>query len=123
MNILMVSPEAAPFAKTGGLADVLGALPAALAKLGERVAVVLPRYRAVELTSATRIWNRLTLSTGVHTYQASIELVVREGVHYYFVECPLLYDRAEIYGFYPDNHIRFAMLSQAAIGISRHPAH
>ena len=45
MNILMVASEATPFAKTGGLADVLGALPAALAERGEQVAVVLPAYR------------------------------------------------------------------------------
>ncbi len=46
-RILMITSEAAPFAKTGGLADVLGALPPALAKLGEEVAVVMPRYGSV----------------------------------------------------------------------------
>ena len=48
MNILMVASEALPFAKTGGLADVLGALPAALVRLGHRVDVVMPRYRGME---------------------------------------------------------------------------
>ena len=41
-------------------------------------------------------------------------------MHYFFVDCPLLYDRPEIYGNYPDDHIRFALLSQAALGIARH---
>ena len=46
MRILMVASEAAPFVKTGGLADVLGSLPAALVKRGDEVAVVIPRFRA-----------------------------------------------------------------------------
>ena len=54
MKILMVASEAAPFAKTGGLADVVGSLPAALKSLGHEVAVLLPRYRAVDLKSARR---------------------------------------------------------------------
>ena len=45
MNVLMVASEATPFAKTGGLADVIGGLPAALAAHGENVAVVIPDYR------------------------------------------------------------------------------
>ena len=48
MRILMVASEAAPFAKTGGLADVLGALPAALVRLGHSVDVVIPRYRGID---------------------------------------------------------------------------
>src|SRR5512143_1298035 len=47
LTILMISPEAVPFAKTGGLADVAGALPLALARLGHDVTLVLPRYRRV----------------------------------------------------------------------------
>ena len=50
----MVASEAAPFAKTGGLADVLGALPAALAERGEQVAVVLPAYRENHYPHPTR---------------------------------------------------------------------
>ena len=47
MRVLMVASEALPFAKTGGLADVLGALPRALARLGHEVDVVMPRYRGI----------------------------------------------------------------------------
>ena len=49
----MVTPEAQPFAHTGGLADVAGALPQALARLGHRVTLVLPRYRGVDIGAAT----------------------------------------------------------------------
>src|SRR5689334_17109177 len=51
LDILMITPEARPFAKTGGLADVAGALPQALARLGHRVTLVLPRYRGVDTTA------------------------------------------------------------------------
>ena len=46
-RVLMIASEAAPFAKTGGLADVVGALPIALQELGHEVAVILPRYRGI----------------------------------------------------------------------------
>src|SRR5215475_5604979 len=48
-RVLMISSEAAPFAKTGGLADVVGALPAALRSCGDDVAVVIPRYGSIDL--------------------------------------------------------------------------
>lgn len=120
MKILMVGSEAVPFVKTGGLADVLGALPAALARIGEDVAVVLPKYRATEAPGAERVWIRMGLSVGPHHFNVAIDQVVRQGVRYFFVDCPTLYDRPEIYGFYPDNHIRFALLCQAALGVARY---
>jgi starch synthase len=123
-RILMVASEAAPFAKTGGLSDVLGSLPAALVKRGDEVAVVLPRYRTALIDSSERIWNEMPLSVGPHQFTVAIDQVMRHGVRYLFVDCPPLYDRAGIYNErnvdYPDNHIRFALLNQAAIGIARH---
>jgi starch synthase len=118
----MVASEAAPFAKTGGLADVLGALPAALARLGEEVAVLLPFYRGIPFPPAGPILT-LSVQVGPHGYTVAIHEVVRHNVRYLFAECPALYDRAGIYGTpagdYPDNHIRFAVLSQAALGVAR----
>jgi len=120
----MITSEAAPFAKTGGLADVLGALPPALAKLGEEVAVVMPRYASIPLHGSTRISDGMRLSVGPNAFTAGIDQVEREGVRYLFVDCPPLYGRAGIYGeegiaAYPDNHIRFALLNQAALEIGR----
>ena len=54
VSILMVGSEALPFSKTGGLADVLGALPLALGKLGHRVTLVTPRYRGVQAQGTSR---------------------------------------------------------------------
>jgi starch synthase len=120
VKILMVASEATPFAKTGGLADVLGSLPAALVRLGDEVGVVLPKYRLAETAGAEVVWLAMPLWVGPHAYQVDIHRLIHRGVQYFFVDCPLLYDRAEIYGDYPDDHIRFALLSQAALGIARH---
>jgi len=124
MKVLMVASEAAPFAKTGGLADVLGALPAALVALGDDVAVVIPKYQSVLLEGSRRVWNFLPVSVGATLYTVGIDEVMREGVRYLFVDCPQLYHRAGIYGdalgAFPDNHVRFMVLTQAALGIARH---
>jgi starch synthase len=123
-RILMVSSEAAPFVKTGGLADVLGALPAALARRGDEVAVVLPRYRTANVGASERIYHHMPINVGPHRFNVAIDQVIRQGVRYLFVDCPPLYDRPGIYNEfnvdYRDNHIRFALLNLAAIGVARY---
>jgi starch synthase len=122
----MVGSEAAPFSKTGGLADVLGALPAALARLGEEVAVLSPLYRGVPVPPSSPIVT-LPVQVGPHSFSVAVHEVVRKNVRYLFADCPPLYDRTGIYGThgtpgsgdYPDNHIRFAVLCQAAMGVAR----
>ncbi len=120
----MVTAEASPFAKTGGLGDVLGALPAALARRGEEVAVVLPRYRTANLPATDRIWYELPVYMGPRRFAAAVDQVLYHGVRYLFVDCPPLLDRAGIYNEsgsdYADNHIRFGFLNRAALEISRH---
>jgi starch synthase len=122
-RVLMAASEAAPFVKTGGLADVLGGLPPALAKLGDDVAVVIPKYRKVELFGAERIYHDLPVWLGGTLFSAAIDRVVDRGVTYLFVNCPPLFDREGIYNIanqdYPDNHIRFAAFSRAAMEIVR----
>ncbi|MBV9769712.1 MAG: glycogen synthase GlgA [Bryobacterales bacterium] len=124
MKILMVASEATPFVKTGGLADVVGALPGALQERGEQVAVVLPAYRENRYPDATReAYRNLWILTGPG-YSVDIQQAVEHGVSYYFVQCPALYDRDGIYGSgpedFPDNYLRFAVLSLAAAGVARH---
>jgi starch synthase len=122
LKILMVASEAAPFAKTGGLADVVGSLPAALAALGHQVAVVLPRYAAIDIKSARRVYENLDVWFGPDRYRSTL-YAVGDTVPFYFVDCPPLYDRKGFYGDaagdYPDNHIRFAVLARAALTICR----
>jgi len=118
----MVASEAAPFAKTGGLADVVGSLPAALHRIGEDVAVLLPRYRAVATESGRRIYDYMPIWMGDVCYNTSV-YQVGESVPYYFLDCPELYDREGVYGNsrgdFPDNYIRYAVLSRAALEVAR----
>ena len=96
-RILMVTSEASPYVKTGGLGDVLGSLPAALAARREDVAVVLPRYRTAQIPASERIWNEMPIYVGPNRFVAAIDQVVQHGVRYLFVDCPPLYDRPGIY--------------------------
>ncbi len=122
-RILMVTPEASPFVKTGGLGDVLGSLPAALAARGEDVAVLLPRYRNAHVWGLERIRHALPVSLGPHRFSVDVDLVTHRGARYLFLDCPPLYDRPGVYNEggwdYPDNPIRFGLLNRAALEIAR----
>lgn len=118
----MVTPEAHPFGKTGGLAEVVGALPLALARLGHRVTLVLPRYRGTDISGAAA--RPTTLNFGVRTQQVSlITQPIADGVTAVLVDAPELFDRAGLYGQdgldYDDNAWRFAVLSLASLEHAR----
>ena len=117
----MVASEAHPFSKTGGLADVATALPKALGRLGHDVTLITPRYRGVEVAPA--IGAVRAVVAGVPFDATLHEASLGPGARAVFVECPPLYDRAGIYNEhgsdYPDNAIRYAFLSAAAIEYSR----
>jgi starch synthase len=121
-KVLMVASEAAPFAKTGGLADVAGSLPAALHAIGHQVAVLLPLYRDVKVHGARRVYDSLPIHLGGKRYETSV-YQTGEEIPFYFLDCPELYDRDGIYGTplgdFPDNHIRFAVLARAALEVAR----
>jgi starch synthase len=117
LSILMVAPEATPFAKTGGLADVAGALPLALARLGHDVTVVLPRYRGIE---AGEDLGMRTLPLGRRDIPVAFRQIPSgDHARYVFVDSPELFDREFLYGEaagdYHDNAERFALLSLAAL--------
>jgi len=116
MRILMVASEAAPFAKTGGLADVVAALPRALARLGHSIDVVIPRYRGVV---AGEPIGQVTVPLGRQVSTAGLYGVTEAGVRTIFVGHAGYFDRDYLYGSaghdYPDNPERFAFLSRAAL--------
>jgi starch synthase len=122
-RILMVASEATPFAKTGGLADVAGALPAALQQVGEEVAVVMPRYSQIPWDSTEPAYDNLRLFAGPHPWNVDIRTRVEKGVRFYFVEHPMLFDREGLYAQrsfdYWDNHRRFAVLALAGLGVAQ----
>lgn len=120
----MVSSEAVPLAKTGGLADVVGTLPGALKAVGDEAAVVLPRYRSIPLDDATLVWEDYKVwFHGTYHRVDFWEKVIR-GVRYFLADCPPLFDRNGIYGDangeFGDNAVRYAVLSHAALGVARH---
>jgi starch synthase len=116
-SVLMIGSEAVPFAKTGGLADVLGALPAALARLGWDVTVAIPRYRGV---TAGDLIDRWMLGVGGFTREVGIyDAPLADGARAWLVDVPDLFDREHLYGAgnadYHDNPRRFAVLVRAAL--------
>jgi len=117
VSILMVGSEALPFSKTGGLADVLGALPIALGRLGHRVTLVTPKYRGVQAQGTTRIIQVPGAGGGI-TETRAIEQPLAQNVRAVLVDRPEPYDRDTLYGGaidYPDNPRRFAFLCAAAL--------
>ncbi len=116
-SVLIIGAEARPFAKTGGLADVLGALPPALARLGWDVTVALPRYRGV---TDGRLAESFPVTVGGFTRTAGFyDVPLEDGARALLIDCPDLYDREALYGVdgtdYPDNARRFAFLARAAL--------
>lgn len=123
VKVLMVASEAEPFAKSGGLGDVLGALPAALAAQGHSVALVLPRYGWIPPGGLKRVYEHLVVWLGQTPWPADVYSTTERGVEVFFIDCPALYDREGLYGAngvdYPDNAVRFAVLARGALEIVR----
>jgi len=128
MRIVIAASECVPFAKTGGLADVIGALATELARQGHEVTVYLPLYTSVrrqlpdKLTYAVR-----SITIPFQHGNRKVGIVdggKRAGVQYYFVDCPELFEREGLYGTYaddyPDNAERFALFCRAVLEASKH---
>ena len=123
MQIVFAASECVPFAKTGGLADVVGALGPEMVKLGHEVTVYLPLYARVrrhiegELKYAVK-----SITVPFPSYNRFAGIVdggTRDGVKFYFVDCPELFDRQELYGTrsgdYKDNAERFGLFCRAVL--------
>src|ERR1700760_1218987 len=122
MHIVFAASECAPWAKTGGLADVVSALPRTLAKHGHRVSVFIPYYRQVAKAVPNPAVVLESVTIPFPSYNRFVRILdggVLEGVQNYFVDCPELFDHESLYatpsGDYPDNAERFGLLSRAVI--------
>jgi starch synthase len=124
MNIAFAASEGVPFSKTGGLADVVGALPRALAGLGHQVSVYLPRYRQTKLSDPATVVRSITVPfDDEYRFPSVVSGGTQGGVRFYFIEYPSYFDRDALYGTpagdYPDNAERFALFSRAVLEASK----
>jgi starch synthase len=127
MRIVIAASECVPFAKTGGLADVVGALATELARQGHELTVYLPLYTSVRRQLAGESMyavRSITIPFQQHNHKVGIvDGGRRAGVQYYFVDCPALFEREGLYGTYaddyPDNAERFALFCRAVLEASK----
>jgi starch synthase len=124
MHIAFVASEAVPFSKTGGLADVVGALPRALAALGHEVSVYLPRYRHTRITEERTVVQSITIPfDDRYRFCSILSGAGYPGVRFFFVDYPPFFDRDGLYGTasgdFPDNAERFALFCRAVLEASK----
>ena len=127
MKILFVASEVSPFARTGGLGDVAGALPQALSRLGHDIRLVMPLYRAVDVERhrLREVARGLEVPAAVGSQKVDVLGGHLSGrVPVYFIRHDLSFDRDGLYQApsgddYPDNAERFALFCRAALETSR----
>jgi starch synthase len=123
LRILMAASEVTPFAKTGGLGDVLGALPVALQELGASIHVVMPAYRTIDWAAAgAENDGVLEVWMGGTRRETSLRHARHRGVPVSFVVADEFFDRDHLYGGpggdYPDNAERFAFFARAVLALA-----
>ena len=118
-KILYIGAEAMPFAATGGLGDVMGSLPAAVAEAGQGeldVRVVMPLYSQVSAQYREQMTTEAVFEIGLawrHQY-CGVRSLIKDGVKYYFIDNEYYFDRPTLYGSFDDGE-RFAFFSKACI--------
>ena len=121
MKILYATSEAVPFCKTGGLADVAGSLPPALAQQGAEIAVVLPLYRRVadKFGADLQFVCYDFVDLGWRHIYCGLFTAEKDGVTWYFIDNEQYFDRPELYG-YDDDGERFGFFSRAVVKMLDH---
>ena len=107
MKVLFVGSECAPFAKTGGLADVLGALPKALQKNGVDVRVIMPYYKHIKEQNFADYKGYYYVRMGSSLEYGGVFEKQLDGITYYFIDSERYFARDRLYG-YGDDGERFA---------------
>ncbi|MCH5291427.1 MAG: glycogen synthase [Treponema sp.] len=127
MKILMVTAEAVPFAKTGGLADMVSALSIELVRQGHDVKIVMPRYYKIDRKKLNPLSGPMAVAAGqVEAWTAVYETTMPgcDRLHVYFIDHEQSYGRDGVYGSksepdFHDNPYRFAVLSHGAFQLCR----
>ncbi|HEX2280101.1 MAG TPA: glycogen synthase GlgA [Candidatus Tectomicrobia bacterium] len=126
LRVVVVASEVVPFAKTGGLADVTGALSVALGRQGHQVSIIMPRYPVIEhaVRSLEKVHDNLVVPMGTRTeYGAVWRAKLTPKIPVYFIEHQQYFNRDALYtgadGDYPDNAQRFAFFAKATLEACR----
>lgn len=116
IKVLFIASEAVPFAKTGGLADVIGSLPKALKKQGIDARVMLPRYQDIPLEYQEKMVHKahFTVPVGWREQYCGIEELEFEGIKFYFLDNHYYFKRSGFYGYYDDGE-RFSYFNRAVL--------
>lgn len=121
LNILMVASEAHPFIKTGGLGDVIGALPKSLKNLGIDIRVIIPNYRDIkkEIKENLKYIDNFNVKVGWRTQYCGILEYEYEGVKFYLLDNEYYFKRSGLYGYYDDGE-KFAFFDRAVLEFIKH---
>jgi len=124
MHIAFVASECVPFSKTGGLADVVGALPRALAAAGHEISVFVPRYRLTRISEERTVVQSITIPfDDRYRFCSVLSGAGYPGVRFFFIDYPPYFDRDGLYGTasgdFPDNAERFALFCRAVLEASK----
>jgi starch synthase len=116
VKVLFAVSECVPFVKTGGLADVAGALPKELKKLGTEVRVILPNYSLIsdKLKSSFQFQKAINVQVGFRSQYCGILTAEHDGIIYYFIDNEYYFFRDSLYGHYDDGE-RFSFFSKAIL--------
>ncbi|KUP06356.1 glycogen synthase [Bacillus coahuilensis m2-6] len=116
MKVLFVVSESVPFAKSGGLGDVAGALPKEIIKLGTDIRVMMPKYGIISEHVRSQMSKvvEYEVQVGWRKQYCGIEVCNHEGVLYYFVDNIYYFNRDSMYGHYDDGE-RFAFFTRAVL--------
>ena len=121
LKLCILSSEIVPFAKTGGLADVVGALVREFAQSGHEVRAFMPLYAGVRRAHPdSRPVHGLenvgiTIGTRSHAFSVRTANIAETSIAVHFIDCPELYDRPSIYTTDPDEHRRFLLFTRAVV--------
>ena len=121
-NILLVASEAVPFAKTGGLADVVGSLPSAFDRDTYDVRVIMPKYGSIpkEYTDKMIFITQINVSLGWRNKYCGIFKLEHEGITFYFIDNEFYFSGIQLYSYIHEDIEKFAFFSSAVLSVLPH---
>lgn len=118
-NVLLVASEAVPFAKTGGLADVVGSLPSAFSKDNYDVRVIIPKYGSIpkEYSDRMKFLTHINVALGWRNKYCGVFKLEHEGIIFYFIDNEFYFSGMKLYSYIHEDIEKFAFFSKAVLSI------